>query len=1146
MNTEVSLTDGFMNLAAQLGTRRDKSTHATYAEPASLIGLQREFNTAYRVSWLARKIIRILPEDSTGSWRTWQADNPDIEKIEAEERRLNLQQKMLEVQVAERLYGGAVIYAGVAGDDPSKPFNLSRAKKGCLSHLTVLNRTQLMPYQLDEDILSPTFMEPLTFNIMVGSRLIEVHRDRLSLFRGEAMAPEHAMVGDYALGNFWGDSVLMRVLPVVKRFDSLMANTGSLVYEANVDVLKLPRLMEMMRQPNGEQAVLTYLQTLAAIKGNNGMLVLDAGDTSQAGGAGGAEYDRKAISFAGLADLIDRGMQEAAAAAECPATRLWAQSPAGQNATGESDAQNHAQNVNNHQKNKITPNTAKLTELLIVSALGSLPSAVTFEWNSIHEPSEIERVEHAKKITEVIKELKEVELVNPEVLRDTAINALVETGALPGLEAAVDEYGAEIEDDDTDGEEDPPPADGLPPAAPTPPPAGGGQPPSGQVPTADEQPRAPRGSPNGGQWVGKAGFKQNPIPLSSYTQDKGNFEWALRDIERQIAESDDHEEFVKAVSPGALTTAQDYVAESGRGDAQGGVFPDLGDDYGDDYPVVAVIKETGEHLLIDGNHRMARALTEYPNDKVYAWVFEVSLPKNRIADEQPRAPKGTANGGQWVKAGGGGGASTGEPSGAAVMNALKAASSKKYGPSEIAELTQKDPKALSHYEKKVLSKYKKALSAEVSKAKAAPAKAAEAPKAAAPKDPAAAWAELQAKSGAHSTPAAKAWAELSAQGASGKAETPAPAPKAEAPKPEAPAPASGPSKAMVAAEKVASKSYPADKVMALTEKHPKDLSHYEKKVLAKYKKALTEEVAAGKPAAAAKAAPAPKAPPPVGTKPLDSAAEAIMAKAGKEHGYGMNAETVSKVMSGEWKPKGHYQTQAANAAAEELYAAGYKLPPAALKIAQASAFDGVTGTAENLFSGPQKIPFTKAEIAAFNKTHGIADSTLPQTTLTGTPSSLLSETEKIHVNAYTGSAYHALNAKLRAGSNLSADQKAMRTAIDSATAKYSLAKDTSFVRGIDGDAVRTILSKAGGSLSIGDAFTDDGYSSMTRKLDTANSFAGSGGYRIVIKAKKGHKVMPVKSLSKFSTEDEFLPPRGSKFRVVSFDRVARTIVTELE
>ena len=75
------LSDKLVNLVANLGTERDKSSSSTYA-PVLLTDEQ--LINAYRGAWLPRKIVDIPALDATRRWRGWQADKPQIEKIEAE------------------------------------------------------------------------------------------------------------------------------------------------------------------------------------------------------------------------------------------------------------------------------------------------------------------------------------------------------------------------------------------------------------------------------------------------------------------------------------------------------------------------------------------------------------------------------------------------------------------------------------------------------------------------------------------------------------------------------------------------------------------------------------------------------------------------------------------------------------------------------------------------------------------------------------------------------------------------------------------------------------------------------------------------------------------------------------------------------
>ena len=71
-----------------------------------------------------------------------------------------------------------------------------------------------------------------------------------------------------------------------------------------------------------------------------------------------------AFSPAGLADLMDKFMIILSAVSEIPATRLWGQSPAGENATGESDLTNYYDFIISKQESQITEPTQTLVEYI--------------------------------------------------------------------------------------------------------------------------------------------------------------------------------------------------------------------------------------------------------------------------------------------------------------------------------------------------------------------------------------------------------------------------------------------------------------------------------------------------------------------------------------------------------------------------------------------------------------------------------------------------------------------------------------------------------------------------------------------------------------------------------------------------------------
>ncbi len=141
------LSDKLVNLVANLGTERDKASGSTYAP---VILTDEQLVNAYRGAWLPRKIVDIPALDATRRWRAWQADKAQIEKIEAEEVRLDLRAKVKQAITRARLFGGSAIFIGT-GETNAVPLNPGRIQAGGLKYLAVMNRRQLSPTEIEKD-----------------------------------------------------------------------------------------------------------------------------------------------------------------------------------------------------------------------------------------------------------------------------------------------------------------------------------------------------------------------------------------------------------------------------------------------------------------------------------------------------------------------------------------------------------------------------------------------------------------------------------------------------------------------------------------------------------------------------------------------------------------------------------------------------------------------------------------------------------------------------------------------------------------------------------------------------------------------------------------------------------------------------------
>ncbi|MBV4507698.1 DUF1073 domain-containing protein [Pseudomonas sp. BW13M1] len=424
------LSDKLVNLVANLGTERDKASGSAYAP---VILTDEQLINAYRGAWLPRKIVDIPALDGTRRWRAWQADKEQIEKIEAEEARLGLRAKVKQALTRARLFGGSAIFIGTGETNTAAPLNAASIQAEGLKYLAVMNRRQLSPTEIEQDPQSERFGKPKAYRL--ADSQLQIHPSRLVIFNG-AEHPDPDLAPANIFG--WGDSVLQAIFEAIKQSDSTMANVASLVFEAKVDVIRIPDFMQSLQDDAYRKQVLERITLAATAKGINGTLLLDREE----------EYETKSASFGTLPDIIDRFLQAVSGAADIPATRLLGQSPSGLNSTGEADLRNYYDRIQALQELDITPALKLLDDCLIRSALGSRPAQIHYVWNPLWQPTAKERSEISKQTAETVKILGETKLWPEDALSKAATTLLVEQSVLPGLEAAVAEFGSELPDEE--------------------------------------------------------------------------------------------------------------------------------------------------------------------------------------------------------------------------------------------------------------------------------------------------------------------------------------------------------------------------------------------------------------------------------------------------------------------------------------------------------------------------------------------------------------------------------------------------------------------------------------------------------------------------------------------------------------------------
>lgn len=422
MKMPFKIADKLVNLLANLGTDRDKASATAYAySPLTDV----DMDAMYRAAWLPRKIVDIPAQDATRKWRHWQASNDQIEALETEEKRLRIIAKVREAITLARLRGGAGIIIGDGNPRTDEPLDPANIKKGGLKYLLVLSRLRMNATEIERDVMSPNFGHPKAWRI--ADSQFPIHPSRVAVFIGK-QAPTDELTAQSWLG--WGDSVLQSVYQAVSSADSALANVCSMLFEAKVDIFRIPNFMQQVGDPNYRKLITDRMTLAATNKGINGMMLMDQDE----------EYESKQINFATMPDLIDRFLQVTAGAADIPLTRLLGQTPGGLSKTTENDLHNYYDGIQSMQTLDIGPAMEILDECLIRSALGTRPPEVHYQWASLWQSSPVDRSTIAKNTADTLTAIVNSKLFPAEVLSEAAVAMLTENAVMPGLEGAMARY----------------------------------------------------------------------------------------------------------------------------------------------------------------------------------------------------------------------------------------------------------------------------------------------------------------------------------------------------------------------------------------------------------------------------------------------------------------------------------------------------------------------------------------------------------------------------------------------------------------------------------------------------------------------------------------------------------------------------------
>lgn len=403
----VNTMDAFSNPAARLGFGTMDLLQAT-SYPLTRMTQNYELLTSlYRDNWIVQNIVATIPNDIVRKWYEIKSGiSPEwLDRMTKLERRTQIRKKILLGMYWGRLYGGAVGVILVKGqNDLSQPLDLDTVMPDSFLGLQILDRwSGVYPEgEIVTDPSDPDFGLPAYYTVRdeaSGYMVARVHHSRVIRFIGREL-PWLEQITEL----YWGESEIEAIYNEIVKHDNVAANIAALTFRANINYMETEGLDQLLGSANADiqRRFWNVMAAQSMMESNFGMRVINKGDAIH-----NTQY-----TFTGLPEVYDRMMMDVAGAARTPVTKLFGRSPAGLNATGESDMQNYYDYIDGLRENEFRQVIERLLPVMALSAWGMIPDDLDIDFPPMWTPDAKEIAEIAERKTNAVLAVYQNDLID--------------------------------------------------------------------------------------------------------------------------------------------------------------------------------------------------------------------------------------------------------------------------------------------------------------------------------------------------------------------------------------------------------------------------------------------------------------------------------------------------------------------------------------------------------------------------------------------------------------------------------------------------------------------------------------------------------------------------------------------------------------
>lgn len=358
--------DGYVNLLNKYGTKQDNSEAYKFEREPVIPDMQ--LTGLYEGNGLFSKIIDTPAEEALKHGFDLNLKSDELNAfVEDALDDLEWEERAATAIKWTRLYGGALIVMLIDdGRGLEEPVDWEHIRS--IDELRVYERSIVQPdyaslYQQDYGGKGvgnrvSKFGQPEYYYVSSIYGSFKVHESRCLVFRNGVL-PEQTSNATYL---FWGMPEYVRIRRALR--ETVTAHTDSVkLLERSVQAIySMKGLASLLTTDDGENQVLKRLQLVDTSRGLLNSIAIDSE---------GEQYDFKTFQFSGVKDVIDAACNMLSALTNIPQTILFGRSPAGMNATGDSDFESYYNFVEKIQRLMLKRNLRTLLDVVFRAGIAS-------------------------------------------------------------------------------------------------------------------------------------------------------------------------------------------------------------------------------------------------------------------------------------------------------------------------------------------------------------------------------------------------------------------------------------------------------------------------------------------------------------------------------------------------------------------------------------------------------------------------------------------------------------------------------------------------------------------------------------------------------------------------------------------------------